>query len=620
VTPLLFALLVQAKPAEPGHFLEDPRFPIVAWFGTPDDRREWAVRYDDATLVVLSGPGRDWFGVWDLKTGTFKQQARAPRITDTVVQREIGPTGRYLFFLPAEETGKDGRRVRAVRYYDTTTGAASKTASFSLESPPQVKVSGSTADEIELIARYGGGFHPKQVALRDFISKRTKNQGLAHRIRTRDLLYETGVDRDRKTFVVIDAESPRVVAELQLPAAEVRFASVGPGKDTIILSGDANELFVADAGQKKVVRTLEGHAQPPVTGYKLNADSSRLLSTSLDKTTRLWDVQKGLEIFRLNEMAGEVGFLTSGGKEGVVVNGQGVRLLDREGRTTVLTVTEFTFAALFSADGKSAMDPHPWPSDAARLVFWTLDPPRAVREIRIPERCHEYFLSADGRHGLAVSQKTCHLLDRERAEPVASFPRQDYRPAGLLPGGGAWLAVQGDTLLAADLPGGAKRWSVDFKFGVRTARMNATGSHVLVVTGDGTPRVVDVATGQATPGEFPKQNLKTYEEAQLSSDGKTLVGYADKTVRWWTSDGKELKSWPVSAPNVEEGARLSISPDGQRAFLFRANSVATVTLEKGYERTHVFNKRIAYSMEMRGETAVIHGHGASAILRYAASK
>ena len=52
---LLAVAVVVPRQADPlkQTFLEDPQFPIQALFGQTHDRREWAVRVDDSTLVEV---------------------------------------------------------------------------------------------------------------------------------------------------------------------------------------------------------------------------------------------------------------------------------------------------------------------------------------------------------------------------------------------------------------------------------------------------------------------------------------------------------------------------------------------------------------------------------------
>ncbi len=630
---LAWALLLIAAPAprQPNPvqqmFQEDPQFPIVALFGRTETRREWAVRTEDATLVVLGGPQKGWLIGWDLATGQQKFRVRAPLVLNTVDSREMGPTGKVLFFLPKEQPGKDGKTPRIVHYHDTSTGKLVKTASFDTSSPNSIKVPGNTQDDRALIQRFAGGLHPKQTAQIDFEKKLSSNQGLYNRAFTADLLHLVATDPARKTLYVIDVEKPRVVAELPLPAlghyaAENLAAEYSPDRGLLVLRTGTHALGIVEISKKKLVRELIGHTQTIHPNFRLSPDGTRLLSASLDGTARIWDVAQGkaLAVPVASGSIQELGFVTAGEKAGIVVDARAARLVKYDGSPLRTVGTFLSARAVLTEDGKFALDTIDG-SEETLVHFWKLDPAQLLWELRLSGGWRHSTLSADGRHALVQTHETFHLVDAQQAGAAVWSGKLPGTPLGVLPGGGGIVVFQDKSVTAIETPSLQKRWTVEVGDSVRSGRLNATGSHAVVVAG--IPRVLDLAKGAVVSGaKFPAplEAPTAYGEVFVSGDGRTVVTLDKpaRTIQWRSLEGDLLKAQNFPQAVQPDDGRFFVPSDSRRAYLCAGNRIVVVTPEKGVEKTYVFHPTTAHTVQMHGDFAVIQGNGASTLLRYVA--
>lgn len=612
-TCLASAVCAQAAP--PKDWPDDPQFPIQALFGRTLERRDWAVRGDDAILVVLGGPDRDWVVGWDLVSGQQKYRARVPHLQNNSEHREMGPSGKVLFYFPKEETGKDGRRPRIVNYCDTTTGKVSKSASFDATTPPTYKVPGNTVDDRYLLAQFGGGFHPKQTALRAF----EENRKVANRLMTPDFLYVVGHDIDRKSLLVIDAEKPRLVAELPLAPLDIQAngilnADLSGDRSTLVLRNSDLTLKVIDLGKRKPVQTLIGHQQSIVAGFHLSPDATRVISSALDASARLWDAAQGKEVVQVPiEGMSEVGFLTAGEKAGYVVDSYSLRLLKYDG-SPLRTVGSFLSAeAELTEDGRAAFDGIDGPHQSV-FHFWKLDPPQLLWEERIPGRRQFSSLSADGRHALVQVDGSYIVLnaDTHVSQPIGKLPGM---AVGLLPGGDALLMIQQKSLVAIDVGTQQKRWSVDLPDAPRGGVLNRPGTHCVVNTTP--PRVVETSKGTIVSVDKPPaadEDRSMIDSLLISVDGGTVLTHhsSSRTLQWRSVKDGTIKKH-VYAQNA--GGAVALSSDGSRAYVYTPFRLQVVSADKGVEKTWELPTP-AGRIRMSGEFLIAEFAGSSALLRY----
>ncbi len=180
-----------------------------------------------------------------------------------------------------------------------------------------------------------------------------------------------------KTVRLWDLNTGKTVLTIKnkSPINAVAFA-VG---ETLIVAGDHDgKIRVWKAATGRIEGTLEGH-QMGITGLSISPDGRRALSTSIDKTLRLWDLVKMEEIRTFGEHDGQL------------------------------------YATAFSPDGKTALSAGRY----GYLIQWNLADGKPIRTIR----AHKAIVwavgfSPDGRFALSASSddlvRVWHLESGDR--------------------------------------------------------------------------------------------------------------------------------------------------------------------------------------------------------------
>ncbi len=88
-----------------------------------------------------------------------------------------------------------------------------------------------------------------------------------------------------------DYVTPSVLLDLPVSALELWSVAPDPRGSRVAVSGKDSRIYIVDLGQKKVVRTLEGHTDGvPFVRYD---SANRLISAGDDSTLRVWDPDTG---------------------------------------------------------------------------------------------------------------------------------------------------------------------------------------------------------------------------------------------------------------------------------------------------------------------------------------
>ncbi|MDG2126952.1 MAG: hypothetical protein P8K08_03090 [Fuerstiella sp.] len=86
--------------------------------------------------------------------------------------------------------------------------------------------------------------------------------------------------------------------KLEVPGETLAAVAVSPDRETLAM-GTGNEIRLWDVASGNPVRTLQGH-QATVTGLRFDVDGTRLFSASLDKSVRVWSLESGELVGRLD--------------------------------------------------------------------------------------------------------------------------------------------------------------------------------------------------------------------------------------------------------------------------------------------------------------------------------
>jgi WD40 repeat protein len=316
-----------------------------------------------------------------------------------------------------------------------------------------------------------------------------------------------------------DVDSGKLVRELVGPEAEVTSLAFSADGTRALSSGKTIVLCDVDSG--KEVGRFDGHTDL-VTSAAFSPDDGRIVSTSYDKTVRVWDVAKRTEIRRFDRFTNYI-----------------------------------TSRATFSPDGERILfGDH---ADVTRL--WDV---KTGKEVLRLERAGAPQLSRDGKRILAWDGNQGFILwDAQTGKqlPAAKAPVDPFSTAA--------MSADGTRIVTGGIDGTLRLWDMRSGRQVQppTGSVGAAGglafspddSLLLSGAADKTVRLWQVSSGKeiaALPGLIDGDAFVTL----LPDGGRALSVHSEKLRLWEVPTGKvlrELGTAPVSA--------LAVSPDGRRA-------------------------------------------------------
>jgi RNA polymerase sigma factor (sigma-70 family) len=194
------------------------------------------------------------------------------------------------------------------------------------------------------------------------------------------------------------------------------------GRRTLSSSEDKTvRLWDVETGQE--LRRFEGHTDR-VFSVACSPDGRRALSGSADGTARLWDLDTGKELRQLTGHGGAVvgvAFSLDGKRALSAGKDQSVRLWDVETGKEVRRFeghTDEVWCAVFSPDGKRVLSC----GQDRTLRLWDLETGKELRRItaHTDSVCNAVF-TPDGRRALCGTGDTVHLWDLETGKEVRRF-------------------------------------------------------------------------------------------------------------------------------------------------------------------------------------------------------
>ncbi|NQT13008.1 MAG: TIR domain-containing protein, partial [Planctomycetes bacterium] len=294
---------------------------------------------------------------------------------------------------------------------------------------------------------------------------------------------------------------------------------------------------VRPADQSRMV--LEGHANS-VWSVSVTPDGKTVVSGSVDKTLKVWDLETGQCRATLRGHTDSV--------SGVAVTPDGKRVVSRPVATTLNVWSLETTQCIATLDGAAAYN---WgvamSSDGRTLVsgasdnalgVWDLETKQLSRKLGGHTRyVRGVAISDDGRIAVSGSaDRTLKVWDLETGQCRYSLEGHTSQTDGVAIAPDVKTVVSGsadNTLRVWDLETGQCRATFEGHTGpVFAVAVTPDGKRVVSGSGDNTVKVWDLATGRCST-TFEGHTDEVYGLA-VTPDGKTVIsGSADSTLRVW---------------------------------------------------------------------------------------
>jgi len=385
-----------------------------------------------------------------------------------------------------------------------------------------------------------------------------------------------GADGGTKVW---DADTGSVAMTIPIPAGNILFSP--DGKRLAGQTGSVAKVWDAQTGQEQL--TLAGHADW-IFGLAFSPDGTHLVTTSLDRTARVWDIGWDIESLTLPGTGHLVSYNPDGNTLATDEANGNLQLWDsRSGeQLSTLSGNEGSIYSLdFSPDGQRlvsgsiAPDAYVWDLAQEKIIQTLLGHSLDVRDVAFsPGGKWIATASFDG---------TARLWDAGTGKSVLTLEGHDGLVVGVA------FSPNGNRLATSSTDATAKIWSVPdgellftltgHQAAIPDITYSPDGTRVATSSRDSTAKVWDTETGM---------NLLTLSghradiwSIAYSPDGRYIAtASADNTAKLWdASTGKEELTLPGSLGGVTDvafdpragGAELAVaSQDGTvRVYLLR---------------------------------------------------
>ena len=325
-----------------------------------------------------------------------------------------------------------------------------------------------------------------------------------------------------------------------------RFVAVGTSSSGVAIDGDST----ATVFERPVVELFRFRHDGPVSAVAFNANGTRLLTGSADKTARLFDPVTGGELNRRGHDAAvvSVGFVSGTALFATASKDKTARIFDPTGTDEIARITHS--AALTAL----AVSP-----DGTRVA--TADEDGQVRITAVgattPSRNLSHFatvtaleFSPDGtRLATACNDSAARIFNADTGTQLFAFGQAGPINAVVFNHDGTQLATAGAdrTARTYDTVNGDERLKVDHGAVVHAVAFNPNGTLLATADANNTARLLTI--GAATsPRILPHDGPVT--ALAFGADGAVLAtASADNTARIWrTTTGEQLRKFPHDKP------------------------------------------------------------------------
>lgn len=343
--------------------------------------------------------------------------------------------------------------------------------------------------------------------------------------------------------------------------------------------GSAAPVFSGDEAGSAATPRLKiqgGHARD-VWAATFSKTGSHVLTVSLDKTLRLWEVETGREVRTFTAVGGvlltaalspDERHVLAGASDGVVhVFSVSTGLLTRTWRAhqgainALLTVetAQGTRVVTASSDGSARVWNMEGGAPLAELSGQPAPHQHTGRVQALAVRPKGRYVLTGGRDGAAI------LWSMESGQPMRLFRRADAPGAGVT---AAVFEVDGEHVLIGYDDGVVVRYDMQQRVvstipahsrAIQSLALGPDGRLLLSGSTDGTARLFDLHAGDVTGLvlDHPRSVVST----AFSPDGKRMLTVSGRTTRLW--DVQTRRELRTLAGRTEPVRALALSPDGE---------------------------------------------------------
>jgi WD40 repeat protein len=372
---------------------------------------------------------------------------------------------------------------------------------------------------------------------------------------------------------LLEAERP-LEALPYLVAARASAETIGMTPDPPL-----RMLFARAMRNLPVSPPLQHHR--PVTNAEFSSDGTRIVTSSWDRTARVWDAATGQPLFPPLQHDGLVvsaAFSPDGSRVVTACWDKTARVWDAatgEALPLALQHGEIVHSAAFSPDGRrivtASLDKTARVWDAA--TGQPLSPPLDHQDL-----VASAAFSPDGSRVVTASwDKTARVWNAATGEPL--FPPLQHGGRVV----SARFSPDGSRVVTASWDKTARVWNaatgeplsppLEHQAEVVSAAFSPDSSRVVTASSDKTARVWDAVTGKRLSP--PLEHQAGVLSATFSPDGaRVATASADKTARVWDAGTGEPLSLPLQ--HRDRVRRAAFSPDGTRVVTASDDNTARV--------------------------------------------
>ncbi|MDC0672853.1 WD40 repeat domain-containing serine/threonine protein kinase [Nannocystis radixulma] len=403
-------------------------------------------------------------------------------------------------------------------------------------------------------------------------------------------------------------------------ASQLRRPVFSTAGDRLALAVGADiHVYVTRTGA--LVRRLVGH-EGPIEMVSFSADDRRLVSASVDRTARVWNLASGQsEVYGGFEGVVTEAELLADGRSILAVSTSGeVRLFEprRAGRIVTDHAAPATGLAVSADDRVASID------DRGRLRIGDLAGRTIAEHVTVRAPNIHLVASPDSRGFAGVARAWITVTDGrhpDRAAPPATllFGSFDATPplAVALPAAALELAwLEGGSAVVVALVDGTVRRIDRSGAGVELDRLPAPATSIAIAPGsrwlaagseDGHVRLTELATGRHR--DLAPHRERVTALAVAAGDAWLATGCADHTARLWRLDDGSFRSFDEGGHGIEQ---LAFSVDGRTLILLSGGEtqLRRLSVETGEHLaplTGPIGKLLGFTASADGRRLLTHG-------------